>query len=143
MAKSKIRVLLVEDNPADAGIVEEILTQEGNAPHSRIEFVIHRAGRLSKALEYLNSHDIHIILLDLFLPDSKGTDTFAKIHSLYPTVPVIVLTGIDDEEVGKCVVKQGADDYLDKGSDLEGNLVWISVRDVLERNGNRLTTKGV
>jgi diguanylate cyclase (GGDEF)-like protein len=72
-------------------------------------------GRLAQGLERLGAGGIALVLLDLSLPDSLGLDTFAKVYAHSPTVPIIVLTGNDDQTVALSAVKSGAQDYLVKG----------------------------
>jgi len=104
-----IRVLLVEDNPGDARLIHELLAEvEG-----RFELVI--ATRLSEALEQLASGRFQLVLLDLSLPDSHGIDTFHRVATRFPHVPLIMLSGLDDEQLALQTVREGAQDYLVKG----------------------------
>jgi len=127
MADRTIRVLLVEDNPGDARIIEETLTGVTDSG-----FAFHWVDRLSRAMEYLKETDVSIILLDLSLPDSHGLDTFGRIHGEAPDTPIIVLTGLDDEEVAVRTVHQGAQDYLVKGC-VDGHLLVRAIRYAIER----------
>jgi len=106
----KISLLLVEDNPADAGLVREALAE---AKGTRFE--IKHADRLSTALEYLRNIRFDAVLLDLTLPDSERVGTFTSVLATAPHTPAIVLSGIDDEETALEAVQQGAQDYLVKG----------------------------
>ncbi len=101
-----VKVLLVEDNPGDARLVRERLNEE-----SGYTFDIEHAERLSIALKRLARGGIDIVLLDLNLPDSQGLDTFAIMNNQVPKVPVVILSGIVNEEV----LKNGTTDYLVKG----------------------------
>jgi diguanylate cyclase (GGDEF)-like protein len=103
-------VLLIEDNPGDARLIEEMIREDPAAP-----FRLHRAERLSRGLELLAGGETGLILLDLSLPDSMGLETFARVYAHSPTVPIIVLTGNDDQTVALSAVKGGAQDYLVKG----------------------------
>jgi diguanylate cyclase (GGDEF)-like protein len=103
-------VLLIEDNPGDARLIVEMIAEEPDAP-----FSIHTAERLQLGLEKLSAGEISLVLLDLSLPDSFGLDTFARVYAHSPTVPIIVLTGNDDQTVALSAVKGGAQDYLAKG----------------------------
>ena len=87
-------VLLIEDNPGDARLIREMLAEHPQAP-----FRLDCADRLSRALEMLAAGEVRLILLDLSLPDSHGLDTFAKVYAHSPKVPIIVLTGNDDQTV--------------------------------------------
>jgi len=110
MEEKTIRVLLVEDNPGDARLIQELLSEKGSG-----SFHLDRADRLDKGLERLASADADLVLLDLSLPDSQGLDTLGAVLAAAPQVPVIVLTGLDDEAVALEAVRRGAQDYLVKG----------------------------
>ncbi|HUT23143.1 MAG TPA: SpoIIE family protein phosphatase [Sumerlaeia bacterium] len=127
MVNRPIKVLLVEDSPGDARIIEETLTGVTDSG-----FAFHWVDRLSRAMEYLKETDVRIILLDLSLPDSHGLDTFGRIHAEAPDIPIIVLTGLDDEEVAVRTVHQGAQDYLIKGC-VDGHLLVRAMRYAIER----------
>ena len=103
-------VLLIEDNPGDARLLQEMLAEAPAAP-----FRLTCADRLSSGMEVLSSQKIELLLLDLSLPDSHGFETFAKVYAHSPTVPIIVLTGNDDSALALLAVKAGAQDYLFKG----------------------------
>src|SRR5438874_1532370 len=92
MNDSPIRVLLVEDNPGDADLLRVVLA-DAPAAHFTLEWV----DRLAAGLERLAGGGIGLVLLDLSLPDSTGLDTFTEVHAAAPHVPVIVLSGLDDE----------------------------------------------
>jgi len=78
-------------------------------------FALHCADCLSLGLEHLSAGGTGLVLLDLSLPDSYGLETFAKVYAHSPTVPIIVLTGNDDQMLALSAVKGGAQDYLVKG----------------------------
>src|SRR5512138_196555 len=105
-----LRVLLVEDNPGDARIVREMLAEMNT---ERYEVV--PAERLADALNYLSERPFDAILLDLNLPDSYGLATLIKIRSVAPHVPVIVVSGLADEEMAIHALREGAYTYLVKG----------------------------
>src|SRR3990172_828068 len=88
----RIRVLLVEDNPADVRLLREILSEYEN-----IQFEITFTDRLSTAIEYLGRGNTDVILLDLSLPDSSGLDTVRETVAAAPHVPIVVLTDFRDE----------------------------------------------
>ena len=90
------------------------------------------ADRLSSGLELLTKGGVDVVLLDLSLPDSKGFDTFSKVHTHAKELPVIILTGLDDEELAMKAVRDGAQDYVAKGSVNSQSLV-RSVRFAVER----------
>src|SRR2546425_7516748 len=85
-------VLLIEDNPGDARLIREMIAEDPRAP-----FTVHFADRLAKGLEHLSAGETALVILDLSLPDSFGLDTFTKVYTHAPAVPIIVLTGNDDD----------------------------------------------
>lgn len=103
-------ILLLEDNPADARLLQEILR---DAPEGRFE--VRHAARLSEALDLLRDGQAYdVILLDLTLPDSAGIDTVSRVREAAPHVPLVVLTGMEDEALGLEAMRRGAQDYLMK-----------------------------
>ena len=123
----KYRILQVEDNPGDARLVQ-IYAQ--NDPHSELTFDSVKS--LASAIEKLQTEDYDLILLDLNLPDSQGLDTLNALVDRDLFVPVIVLTGMDDQQLALNAVKLGAQDYLLKGPNLE-NSFSRAVRYAMER----------
>jgi diguanylate cyclase (GGDEF)-like protein len=120
-------VLLIEDNPGDARLIREMLAEDPESP-----FALQCAERLSRGLEHLAGGQTGLVLLDLSLPDSFGLETFAKVYAHSPTVPIIVLTGNDDQTVALSAVKGGAQDYLVK-SRLDRELLLRSMQYSIER----------
>src|ERR1044071_9002952 len=100
-------------------------------------FHLHCADRLSLGLEHLSAGQTGLVLLDLSLPDSFGLETFSKVYAHSPTVPIIVLTGNDDQMLALSAVKGGAQDYLVKGR-LDRELLLRSMHYSIERNRNLL-----
>jgi signal transduction histidine kinase/DNA-binding response OmpR family regulator len=125
----KIKVLLIEDNPGDARLLQEMLVG------ARGTFELKHAKRLSTGLEQLAAGEPDVILLDFSLPDSLGFDTLVKIHAQAPSVPIIVLSGLDDEALMVQAVRAGAQDYLVKGQVAEGrsDLLVRAMRYAIER----------
>src|SRR3954447_14890748 len=107
---TSLDVLLIEDNPGDARLVELMLREAGGAT-----IQLARAERLAAGLAHLARSPADAILLDLSLPDSQGLATFARLHVAVPDVPVVVLSGLADETVAVQAVAAGAQDYLVKG----------------------------
>ncbi len=126
--KDLIKVLLVEDDEVDKQLVKRLLVKYPQP----IEFAIESVNRLSTAIEYLGSRNYDIILLDLGLPDSRGIETVRRVSEINPHIPIVVLTGLDDEETGLLAIKNGATDYLVKGLPLD-NLLVRTVLYALER----------
>ncbi|MBN1868547.1 response regulator [Candidatus Sumerlaeota bacterium] len=109
--KQDTRVLLLEDNPGDADLICDMLSRDGVGG-----FEIRRAERLADAIACLkNWYQVDLAIVDLGLPDSAGLDTLQSIRRAAPDIPVVVLTGNDDEATGIAAVQQGAEDYLVKG----------------------------
>ncbi|MFH0919949.1 MAG: response regulator [Fibrobacterota bacterium] len=110
MKKSNIlQLLLVEDNGGDARLIVELLKEIEN-----LQFEIEHVETLKRALTNLENKTFDIVLSDLSLPDSHGLGTFAQLHAKYPNVPIVILTGANDETLASEAVKKGAQDYLDK-----------------------------
>jgi len=122
-----LNILLVEDNPGDVDLIREMLTKTG-----MVTFSVESVARLSTALIRLEDGDIDLVLLDLGLPDSKGIDTLITLRKNKPEAPIIVLTGLADEETGIRAVKEGAQDYLIKGQ-VNTNLLTRSIQYAIER----------
>lgn len=104
-----IRLLLIEDDENDVFLMRELLGT------SATPFVMEIADSIALALKRLEAGGIDVVLSDLSLPDSNGIHTFATIHAAAPHTPVIVLSGIDDEDLAMQIVEKGAQDYLVKG----------------------------
>ncbi len=104
-----IRVLLIEDNPTDVRLVQELLR---DAPTG--QFTIITASTLAAGLHHLDSDTIDVVLLDLGLPDSQGFDSFHAIDTHAPDVPIVVLTVSTDEELGRRIVLEGAQQFFSK-----------------------------
>jgi diguanylate cyclase (GGDEF)-like protein len=126
------KVLLIEDNPGDARLIREMVSEHPQPP-----FQIHWARRLAAGLERLAQGDTALVLLDLSLPDSLGLETFAKVYAHAPTVPIIVLTGNDDHDLALKAVKSGAQDYLVKAR-LDRELLLRAMRYAIERKRYQL-----
>lgn len=103
------RIFLVEDEPVSAGITLRMLREAGLAG------AVSSAGTLADGLAALEAGGADVALLDMGLPDSAGTDTVRAVCGRFPKLPVIVMTGTDDEAVGLEALKHGAQDYLVKG----------------------------
>ncbi len=127
--KMPLRVLLIEDDAEDAELIQGLLSKV--AAHSR-KFRIECASRLKDGLERLASNDFDVVLLDLSLPDSQGLETFLQLKREESKIPVVVLTGLDDETVALEAVRQGAQDYLVKG-DVDGKILSRVMTYAIER----------
>ncbi|GJQ50046.1 putative diguanylate cyclase [Candidatus Kuenenia stuttgartiensis] len=125
--KNEIKVLLVEDNPGDVYLVREMLDDIQS-----VSFSLECAYRLSSALQKLENDFIDVILLDLSLPDSQGLKTFCSIQAHASRTPIVVLSGLGDEEVAVEALKKGAQDYLIKGK-IDGDSLARTMRYSMER----------
>lgn len=108
--KERMTVLLIEDNPGDAELIRVLLSDARQA-----EFRFIWVSRLADALDRLADSEIQLALLDLGLPDSTGIDTLRKLQKAAKGLPIVVITGNDDEETGMIALREGAQDYLVKG----------------------------
>lgn len=122
-----IRVLLIEDNPGDAHLIQLMLAEGGGDL-----FEVEQVERLSAGMRRLEGQGIGIVLLDLSLPDSQGLGTFAQLHARAPQIPIIVLSGLNDTNVAVEAVHEGAQDYLVKGQ-VDGQLLARAMRYAIER----------
>lgn len=122
-----INVLLIEDNPGDARLIEEMLKEAGGS-----QFSYNRADKLRTGIEQIDSNSYDVMLLDLGLPDSTGIDTFLKSQQHAPYLPIIVLTMHDDRSLAATAVREHAQDYLIKGQ-IDSALLTRSIRYAIER----------
>jgi two-component system, sensor histidine kinase and response regulator len=128
MEKKSTRILLiVEDSPGDARLLREMLGEDGSH-HAELAHV----ERMSDAEKYLASHRVDVILLDLGLPDAEGLGAVRRAHAVAPRVPLVVLTGLDDESVALQALQIGAQDYLVKGQ-IETRGLLRALRYAIER----------
>jgi signal transduction histidine kinase len=125
MGHQTFKILLIEDNPGDARLIKEFLSETNGAA-----FELDSVDRLSEGLVRLDGKDA--VLLDLALPDSTGIDTFRKLHSEAPFLPIIVLTGNEDDALAFKAVQEGAQDFLIKGQ-ANSQLLARSMRYAIER----------
>jgi len=127
MSDTPINVLLIEDNPSDVILIQELLTEGGGT-----RFTLECVDRLSTGLARLVANDIGLVLLDLGLPDSQGFDTFARTYAQTPRVPIVVLSDLADEEMATKTVHEGAQDYVVKGH-LDSYALVRTIRYAIER----------
>ncbi|MGZ7108847.1 MAG: response regulator [Methanobacterium sp.] len=122
-----IKILFVEDNPGDVVIIKEMLKEIDG-----IHFEVTTADNLKEGINHLINEDFDILLLDLNLPDSEGIQTFITINQNARDLPIIILTGLSDEEFAITSVGKGAQDYLVKGQ-TDGQLLAKSIKYSIER----------
>ncbi len=121
------RLLLIEDNPGDVLLIRECLRDARKGP-----LLVEDADCLAHGLETLARGATDLVLLDLSLPDSRGLETLAAVRASAPAVPIVVLTGWNDEEIAVRAVREGAQDYLVKGQ-FDGELLVRAIRYAIER----------
>ncbi len=122
-----IRVLVIDDSPSDIALIRNLLSQSRD-----VFFRVDAAERLSAAATRLTAGDLDVVLTDLGLPESRGLETFHRVNAYAPTLPIVVLTDLDDETVAVEAVHAGAQDYIVKG-ELEGVVLARSLRYAIER----------
>jgi signal transduction histidine kinase len=128
MKEKPLQVLLVEDNAGDVRLLREMFSKE-----KRDAFQLTHLLRMSDAEAHLAKGGVDIVLLDLGLPDGHGLDTVRRAHAAAPEVPVIVLTGLDDEALASEAMNAGAQDYLIKGQ-IENRALPRALRHAVERH---------
>lgn len=116
-----ISILIVEDNPADVLIIQEYLSEKKGG-----KFRFAETASLLSALDMLLNNSYDVILLDLSLPDSSGLDTVRQIIGASAETPLVVLTGLQDEELALQAVRYGAQDYLEK-QELNPTMLYKSI----------------
>lgn len=128
MSNETIKVLIVDDDPGDCRLVKLTLRKTAGS----VKFSIKTAGSLAEGLECLANDSFDLMLLDLGLPDSCGLETVDKAYAVCPHIPIVVLTGLTNEEAGVEAIKRGASDYLVK-SMFFGDLLVRTIRHAIER----------
>jgi DNA-binding response OmpR family regulator len=108
--QTPVKILFIEDNPADARLVREWLKEAGAE-----QFQLEQADRLDTGLKLLTEKGYDMVLLDLGLPDSQGLGALKALRAKAPAMPIVVLTGLADDEVAIKAMQEGAQDYLVKG----------------------------
>ncbi|MBW3583882.1 MAG: PAS domain S-box protein [Euryarchaeota archaeon] len=126
MVRPPVRLLLIEDNPGDARLLENYLSEVD--PPYRLTW----RRRLDEGLDLLHKEEPDLVLLDMTLPDSTGVKTVERLRAEHPDLPVIILSGIEDPRLAVEAMRAGAADYLFKGA-LDRQLVTRSIQYVLER----------
>lgn len=126
MAGEPLNILLVEDNPGDARLLDFMLQEALPA------YNLTSASTLASAMGSAQETRFDIILLDLSLPDAHGNSTFWKMHAAVPDIPIVVMTGLDDEALAAQLAQAGAQDYLVKGS-MDGRGLLRVMRYAIER----------
>jgi two-component system cell cycle response regulator len=123
-----IKVLLIEDNPGDARLIREVLSDTDNQ-----NIALKWVDQLETGIELITKDGFDVVLLDLSLPDSHGMETIISFREQAPAIPIVVLTGLDDEKVAINAVQHGAQDYLIKGQ-VNSSVIMRSMRYAIERH---------
>ena len=127
ITSKSINILLIEDNEGDVRLIREMLKEAKN-----LAFKVEASGLLNKAIKILKSHKFDAILLDLNLPDSIGIETAFKTLEVIRDIPIIILTGLNEESLAISTVKMGVQDYLVK-EQLNSILLVRSIQYAIER----------
>ena len=135
MENEKTKILVIEDNPADARLIREMIS-EFSPNIIELEY----AETLAAGIDRLLEGDFAAVLLDLGLPDSKGLNTLATVRTRFPTLPIVILTHLSDDTLGAEAVRLGAQDYLIKGQ-IDAHKICSSLRYAQERNKLELQLK--
>jgi DNA-binding response OmpR family regulator len=125
MKNSILKILLIEDNEEDAELIRLVLKNWAGT-------VLKNADCFSSGLKFLEEEPFDVLLLDLGLPDSNGLDAIRKIQDKGLKLPIIVLTGLSDEELAVEAISLGAQDYLVKGK-IGGDMLYRAIRYAIER----------
>ncbi len=118
MQRDPLPLLLIEDNPADLRLLTELLDEA--APG---RFRVHSARRLAEGLDELRARSYPVVLLDLSLPDASGLDTIDAVRRVAPKTPLIVLSGLMDDELAERVCERGAAASFVKGEEMITGLI--------------------
>lgn len=137
MKQDELHILAIEDNPADFRLLKELLSE-----NPATDFELTQAQTLKDALSVLVSQSFNVVLLDLNLPDGKGLENIGKLFSSSQILPIIVLTGLDDEKTGIKALEKGAQDYLIKDKIRSDSLV-RSIRYAIERKRAETFSQGL
>ena len=122
-----VKILLVEDNPGDARLIQVYLAEAGMAA-----FELAHADRLADGIRLVRETDFDVVLLDLSLPDASGLETVTKMHEAATSLPIVVLTGLNDEAAALEALRKGAQDYLIKGQ-IDSVLLVRAIHYAIER----------
>ncbi|HWZ43894.1 MAG TPA: GGDEF domain-containing response regulator [Candidatus Saccharimonadales bacterium] len=131
------KILLIEDNPADVRLLQEALGEIADC-----RFEISLCETLAESREFLDKNTPDVILSDIGLPDSQGLQTVRYLHEIALTVPIVVLTSMNDDVFGRQLLRDGAQDYLVKGQ-VSAQLLWRALRYAMARHQVQLNIMNV
>lgn len=129
------RVLLIEDDSQDVDLIQGYLKKS-----QHFEITLENVDSLSVGLSRLGEGEFDLVLSDLSLPDEHGLDTFRQLYAQFPNIPIIILSGLDDEEVAVTALSLGAQDYLIKGL-FNSRQLTRAIRYAFERHQLRVALK--
>ncbi|MFQ5650073.1 MAG: putative bifunctional diguanylate cyclase/phosphodiesterase [bacterium] len=132
MEETETKILLAEDDCGDARLLREMLSEVRH-----LNFSLHHVETLTETVEALRKFTFDVVFLDLSLPDSHGFTTFCRVHDQAPNVPIILMTGNDDQTLVARALNRGAQDYLVKGK-FDSELLVRSTRYAIERHRLRV-----
>jgi DNA-binding NarL/FixJ family response regulator len=141
MNGESVRVLSIEDHPGDARLIEEKLAQAEMMGLGLPAFDVSSVGSMEAALAYLHgmatgrTPPVDVVLTDLDLPDSEASETFATLRRHFPDMPIVVLTGREDENLARTTIRAGAQDYLFK-NEATGSFLAHALIYAIERQEN-------
>ncbi|MGH9945466.1 MAG: diguanylate cyclase [Pyrinomonadaceae bacterium] len=133
MYPKPVKVLLVEDNAIEALVMEAIFNGHKSAYATKFKYEVVRVERVSQAIDHLTGERTDAVLLDLSLPDARELEALHLIRDQFPDVPVVVLTGLSDEELASQAIEAGAQDYFVKG-EFNEQVLLRAVRYAIERH---------
>ena len=135
--RGRIRILLVEDDPDDVWVMRNLLGDRWDGPFDLVHVEL-----LSAGIELCDEGQFDVVLLDLSLPDSQGLETFMIMHARIGDVPIVVLSGYNDEATAMKAVQAGAQDYLVKGQ-VDDNMLVRSIRYAVERTRRHMAEEAL
>ncbi|MCG8568649.1 MAG: GGDEF domain-containing response regulator [Spirochaetes bacterium] len=133
MMKHNLQILLIEDNPDDIHYMLELFSILNNEALNEYQFKVITKGTISDSLDYLVENHVDVILLDLALPDNRGIECLEKFEEIIFEIPIIVLTGLNDQALAKKMVRSGVEDFLIKDT-ISKELLLRTIRFSIERH---------
>ena len=132
-----VRILLIEDNPGDIRLIKEYLKMLVDFKH-----FFESVSSLSEGFLAIEENEYDVILLDLTLPDSQGLDTILQLKEKVKNIPIVILTGLNDERIARKAIQMGVQDYLIKGQ-IDSNPLVRSINYAIDRHKMNLTIKSL